>query len=313
MVVPKNDRAQVACHSARSFQKPSSSRLGIVGPCNPRGCKGDGDRRCAPVTSPYCNTATSWKKNSQKLAIWRRENVWHQSLLRGKKKSLWPSAAKQSLAGHDETILQVHPKSPRTRHVGPGAPRCFVAISGKNKLMCYPQQLGRSWRVFGYLPRNSREPHQPSAPEPAGTSSAFCPATLRNLVCYLPRNPPEPHQQSAPELLEGLCTGTLQNLISNLHQNSWKASAPEPSGTSLAICTGTLRNLISYLPRNSPEPHQLSSPKPFGTSSAICTGTLRNLISHLHRKDPEPSGTFSGTWCCSCTGSHQSYSGLKTP
>ena len=156
----------------------------------------------------------------------------------------------------------------------------------------------------------------PNSLEDLGEFLAICPGTLGNLISHLHRNLPEPHQLSAPQpsgTLSAICPGTLQNLISNLHQNSWKASAPEPSGTSLAICTGTLRNLISYLPRNSPEPHQLSSPKPFGTSSAICTGTLRNLISHLHRKDPEPSGTFSGTWCCSCTGSHQSYSGLKTP
>ena len=129
-----------------------------------------------------------------------------------------------------------------------------------NKLMCYPQQFGRSWRVFGYLPRNSREPHQPSAPEQSGTSSAICTGTLRNLISnlhqnrqnppgsHLHRNPPEPHQPSAPE----------------------------PSGASLAICTRTLRNLISYLTRNQP-----SAPEPFGTSSAICTGRIRN--------PPEPS------------------------
>ena len=136
-----------------------------------------------------------------------------------------------------------------------------------------------------------------SAPELSGTSSAICPGTIRNLISHLHRNPPEPHQQSAPELPEP----------------SGKPSAPEPSGTSSAICPGTLRSLISNLHQNPPEPHQLSDPKLSGTSSAICTGTLRNLISHLHRKDPEPSGTFSKTWCCSCTGSHQSFSGLKTP
>ena len=108
---------------------------------------------------------------------------------------------------------------------------------------------------------------------------------LSNSVCYLHQNSPEPHQPSALR----------------------------PSGTSSTICTGTLRNLIRYLPRNSPEPHQPSAPELSGTSSAICTRTLRNLISHLHRKALEPSTTFSGTWCCSCTGSHQSYSGLQTP
>ena len=61
----------------------------------------------------------------------------------------------------------------------------------------------------------------------------------------------------------------------------------EDFGRFLAICPGTLRDPISHLHRNLPEPHQPSA--------------------------PEPSGTFSGTWCCSCTGSHQSYSGLKTP
>ena len=64
-------------------------------------------------------------------------------------------------------------------------------MRNENKLMRYPQQLGRSWKVFGYLPRNSAEPHQPSAPEPSGTSSAICPGTLRNLSSFLHRNPPE--------------------------------------------------------------------------------------------------------------------------
>ena len=52
----------------------------------------------------------------------------------------------------------------------------------KNKLICYPQQLGRSWKVFGHLPRNPPEPHQPSAPEPSGTPSAIGTRTLRNLL-----------------------------------------------------------------------------------------------------------------------------------
>ena len=64
-------------------------------------------------------------------------------------------------------------------------------MRNENKLMRYPQQLGRSWKVFGYLPRNSAEPHQPSAPEPSGTSSDICPGTLRNLSSFLHRNPPE--------------------------------------------------------------------------------------------------------------------------
>ena len=46
--------------------------------------------------------------------------------------------------------------------------------TSKNKFMRYPQQLGKFWKVFGYLPRSSGEPHQPSAPEPSGTSSAIC-------------------------------------------------------------------------------------------------------------------------------------------
>ena len=28
---------------------------------------------------------------------------------------------------------------------------------------------------------------------------------------------------------------------------------------------------------------------------------------------PQNTGTFSGTWCCNCTGSHQNFSGPKTP
>ena len=145
--------------------------------------------------------------------------------------------------------------------------------------MCYPQQLGRSWRVFGYLPRKLPEPHQPFAPEPSGTSSAFCPGTLQNLVCYLHRNPPELHQLSAPEpstTSSAICTGTLQNFVYYLHRDSAEPHQPfaaEPSGTSSAICT-----------RTAGKP---SAPEPSGTSSAICPGTLRNLVLQLHRITPE--------------------------
>ena len=109
---------------------------------------------------------------------------------------------------------------------------------------------------------------------------------------YLPRNSEEPHQLSVPE-----------------PSRTSSAISTQTLGTSLAIC-----DLISYyLHWNPPESHLLSAPEPSGT-----------LISHLHRNPPEPHqpsalegsgtlGTFSRTWCCSCTGSHQSYSGLKTP
>ena len=193
-----------------------------------------------------------------------------------------------------------------------------------------------------YLHRNHPELHGPSAPgpsefeQPSGTLQNLtvrdlirhlhrnppelcllcaCTGQLNKFVCYLHRNHPEFHGPSAPGSSEldqpsagAVCAGTLRNLICNLHQNSpelHQLSAPKPSGTSSAICTGTLRNLVCYLHRNPPELHQPAAPELSGTSSAI-------LISNLHRKTPEPSGTFSGTWCCSCTGSHQSYSGLKT-
>ena len=249
--------------------------------------------------------------------------------------------------------------------------------NSKNKLMCYPQQLGRSWKVFVpepsgtlsamctgqlsnfvcYLHRNHPELHGPSAPgpseldQPPGTLqnltvrdlirhlhrnppeifllSAICTGTIRNFMGHLHRDPPnlishpEPSSissaiyagtvQNLISFLPGtICAGTLRNLICNLEQNSpelHQLSAPKPSATSSAICTGTLRKLVCYLHRNPPELHQPAAPELSGTSSAICTGTLRNLI----RKAPEPSGTFSGTWYCSCTGSRQSFSGLKTP
>ena len=243
--------------------------------------------------------------------------------------------------------------------------------------MRYPQQLGRSWKVFvpepsstsfatctGYISNSVCYLHR-NHPElqPSGTlQNLVCTRTLRNFISHLHRNPPESCLQSGT--LSAICTGTLRNLITHLHRNPVSApdrnppasgtssafwsgtlrnlvcylhqnalephplSAPELSGTfytgplrnlhrnpgtSSAICTRTFQNLVCNLHQNSPEPHQPSAPEPSGTSSAICTGTLRNLISHLHRKALEPSGTFSGTWCCSCTGSHQSYSGLKTP
>ena len=102
-------------------------------------------------------------------------------------------------------------------------------IGMKNKLMCYPQQLGRSWKVFGYPPRNS------------GTSSTICPGTFLNLISFQHRNLPEPHQPSAPEPFRtSSCTRTLRNLIRHLHRK-----APEPSGT--------LRNLVLQLLRIAPE------------------------------------------------------------
>ena len=167
-----------------------------------------------------------------------------------------------------------------------------------------------------YVHRTAQQLCLLSAPEPSGTSWAICTGTLRTWSAI--RNPPASHQPSTPEpsrtssaFCRNLCAGTLRNLICNLHQNSpelHQLSAPKPSGTSSAICAETLRKLVCYLRRNPPELHQPAAPELSGTSSAICTG-----ISNLHRKAPEPSGTFSGTWCCSCTGSHQSFSGLKTP
>ena len=167
-------------------------------------------------------------------------------------------------------------------------PSVNMTCRKKNKLMCYPQQLGSFWKVFVpersgtlfamctghsaghlsnsgcYLHRNHPELHRPSEPQPSGT--------FRNLISHLHWNPPEPHQQSAPK-------------------PSGTSSAPEPSGTLRAICTGTVRNLISHLHPNPPDPHQLSPPEPSGTSSAICTGTLRNLLRNLvlqlHRIAPE--------------------------
>ena len=62
--------------------------------------------------------------------------------------------------------------------------------------------------------------------------------------------------------------------------------------------------------RNPLELHKASAPELSGTLPSTCTGTLRNLTGYLHRylhrNPPEPSGTLPGTWCWSCTGSHQS-------
>ena len=136
---------------------------------------------------------------------------------------------------------------------------------------------------------NRPKPHKVSAPKPSGTSTGICTGTLQNL------NPPEPHQVSAPEpsgTSTGICTETLQNLtraLRNLtrylHRNPpepHQVSALEPSGTSTRYLHQNL---------NPPEPHQVSAREPSGTSTGICTGTL---------------GTLPGTWCWSCTGSHQS-------
>ena len=199
----------------------------------------------------------------------------------------------------------------------PSSTTSAICTGTLRNLVCY---LHRN--LINYLPRNSPEPHQLSAPEPSEPHQP----SLQNLISHLHRNPPEHCLLSAPEpsaTSSTICPGILRNLISYRNLISFlrrnplephQPVAPEPSRTSPAICPGTFRNLISHLHRNPPEPCLLSAPEPSTTSSAISTGTFRNLISLLlHRKAPEPSGTFSGTWCCSCTGSHQSYSGLKTP
>ena len=160
-----------------------------------------------------------------------------------------------------------------------------VASPSLNKLMCYPQQLGRSWKDFiSHLHQNPPALHQPSAPGPSGISSAICTRTLRNFISHLHQNPPALHQPSAPGpsgISSAICTRTLRNFISLLRRNPpelHQPSAPEPSGISSAICTGTLRNLLCYLHRNPPEPCLLSAPD----------GTLWNFISFLHRNPPEP-------------------------
>ena len=214
----------------------------------------------------------------------------------GSAPSKWTCTASRDFSDHDSWLTGPYWPLGRRRK--------------KNKLMCYPQQFGRSWRFLAVCPGTfwNLISH---LRQNLWTSSAFGPGTLRNLgwsapepsrtrrnfISYLHRNLLEPHQPSAPKPLDLICflprnppepwlicTGALPN-PPKLHQ----LSAPEPSGTSSAIWTGTLR-FITYLPRNPPEPHQPSAPEPSGISSAICT---------------EPSGTFSGTWCCSCTGSHQ--------
>ena len=131
-----------------------------------------------------------------------------------------------------------------------------MLVCSAKKLMCYPQQLGRSWKAFGHLPRNLLEPHQPSE-------------NPLDLISFRPRNPPEPCLLSAPEP-----SRTRRNLISYLSGNSSEPSsaAPEPHPLS----------------GPEPQPHQPSAPEPSGTSSAICAGTLlRNLVLQLRRIAPE--------------------------
>ena len=108
-----------------------------------------------------------------------------------------------------------------------------------------PCVIPNSLEDFGmFLYRNPPELRLLYVPEPSRTSSAICPATLRNLISFLVRNPPA-HQLSAPEpsgTSSAFCTGTLQNLVCYLH---W--------------------NLVCYMRRNHPEPHQPSAPEPAGT------------------------------------------------
>ena len=186
-----------------------------------------------------------------------------------------------------------------------------------NKLMCYPQQLGRSWKI---LYRSPPELCLLCAPDSSATLSAICTGTVRNFMGHLHRDPPNLISRPEPSSISSaIYAGTVQNLISFLPgtrnpSEPYLQSAPEPSGTSSAfcpetpephqpsalepsgnlsaICTGTLRNFISQLPRNCPEPHQPSAPEPSGNLiSTEGSGTLRNLVRNLvlqlHRIAPE--------------------------
>ena len=142
---------------------------------------------------------------------------------------------------------------------------CQYAIELSTNLACYlhwnpPNLISHPEPSRTLSAPHRSKLHQPSAPEPSGTSSAICTGTLWNFISFLRHNPPELHQPSAPEpsgISSAICTGTRRNLVCYLHRT-------ELSGTSSAFSTGTLRNLIS------------------------CTGTLWKFISHLHRNPPEP-------------------------
>ena len=156
--------------------------------------------------------------------------------------------------------------------------------------MCYPQQLGRSWKVF--------------VPEPSGTLSAMCTGQLSNFVCYLNQNHPELHGPSAPGPSElDQPSGTLQNLtvrdlIRHLHRNPPELCllcVPDSSATLSAICTGTIRNFMGHLHLD--PPNLISHPEPSSISSAIYAGTVQNLISFL------PGNVCAGTLqnlICNC-------------
>ena len=106
-------------------------------------------------------------------------------------------------------------------------PKWKTSFGTKNKLMYYPQQLGRSWKVF--------------VPEPSGTLSAMCTGQLSNFVCYLHR--------------------TIRNFMGHLHRDPPNLiSHPEPSSISSAILFARNR-----LRRNPPELHQPSAPEGSGT------------------------------------------------
>ena len=172
--------------------------------------------------------------------------------------------------------------------------------------MCYPQQLGRSWKIF--------------VPKPSGTLSAMCTGQLSNFVCSLYRNHPELHGPSAPGPSKlDQPSGALQNLtvrdfIRHLHRNPpelCRPCAPDSAATLSAICTGTVRNFmpsapgpskldqpsgtlqnltvrdfIRHLHRNPPELCRPCAPDSSATLPAIRTGTVRNFMDHLRRDPP---------------------------
>ena len=107
-----------------------------------------------------------------------------------------------------------------------------------------------------FLYRNPPELCLLCVPEPTRTSSAICPATLRNLISFC---------AGTFGTLSAICARTIRNLISHLCRNPPEPclpSAPEPAGTSSGLCAGTLGNFSSFLRRNPLEPHQLSAPEP---------------------------------------------------
>ena len=192
--------------------------------------------------------------------------------------SFWPSAREvsgtlsaistgtlQNLISHlRQNLPEPHqpsaPEPSASSPVCPGTLRTSQAISTRTLRNLISHLPGTLRNLISYLSRSSPEPHQPSAPEPSGISSAICTGTLRN--------PPEPGIAAAPDRTRApykFCCWRIKNnqRIYLIFKTWWKKSnwfaCTENCGFKLQLTCSSRRPWSASASSNKAHPRRSSS------------------------------------------------------